>query len=62
MDAQKPPGPLKLNGNVDANWRTFKQKFKLYAGALGIQIRADERKIAMLLTLCNRSLQHISVS
>lgn len=51
MDAIKPPSPLKLTGNVDASWRTFKQQFKLYIAAVGVDRRADERKIAMLLTI-----------
>ncbi len=51
MDTVKPPGPLKLTGNVDANWRTFKQHFQLYIAAVGVDQRAEERKIAMLLTV-----------
>ncbi len=31
MDAIKPPSSLKLCGNVDANWLTFKQHFQLLA-------------------------------
>ena len=51
MDAVKPPGPLKLTGNVDASWRTFKQHFQLYIEAVRVAQRAEERKIAMLLTV-----------
>lgn len=51
MEAIKPPGPLKLSGNVDANWRTFKQQLTLYVLAVGQSEAADERKIAMLLTI-----------
>lgn len=51
MDALKPPGQLKLTGNVDANWKAFKQQFLLYLSAVGVDRRADERKIAMLLTV-----------
>ncbi len=50
MNAVKPPGPLKLTGNVDASWRAFKQQFLLCIAAVGVDRRADERKIAMLLT------------
>lgn len=50
MDSMKPPGPLKLTGNVDANWRAFKQRFQLYVSAVGLDSKPDERKIAMLLT------------
>lgn len=51
MDAVKPPGPLKLTGNVDASWRAFKQQFLLFIAAVGADRRADGRKIAMLLTV-----------
>lgn len=51
MDAVKPPSPLKMTGNVDANWRAFKQQFQLYIAAVGVDRRADERKIALLLTI-----------
>lgn len=51
MDAVKPPTPLKMTGNVDANWRTFKQQFQLYIAAVGVDRRAEERKIALLLTI-----------
>lgn len=40
-----------MTGNVDANWRTFKQKFQLYIAAVGVDRRAEERKIALLLTI-----------
>ncbi|GAA6098905.1 uncharacterized protein K02A2.6-like [Tachysurus ichikawai] len=51
MDAVKPPTPLKMTGNVDANWRNFKQQFQLYIAAVGVDRRAEERKIALLLTI-----------
>ncbi|XP_060752196.1 uncharacterized protein LOC132863418 isoform X2 [Tachysurus vachellii] len=51
MDAIKPPVSLKLCGNVDANWRTFKQQFELYVTAIGQTAAADDRKIALLLTI-----------
>jgi len=51
MDAIKPPGPLKLCGNMNANWRTFKQQFELYVVAIGQAAAVDERKIALLLTI-----------
>lgn len=51
MDAMKPPMQLKLTGNVDANWRAFKQWFQLYVSAVGLDSKPDERKIAMLLTI-----------
>ena len=36
MDSIKPPGTLKLTGNLDANWKTFKQQFELYLAAIGV--------------------------
>lgn len=47
MDALKPPGSLKLTGNMDVNSNTFKQQFLLYLSAVGVDRWADERKIAM---------------
>ncbi|GAA6087606.1 uncharacterized protein K02A2.6-like [Tachysurus ichikawai] len=51
MDAVKPPTPLKMTGNVDANWRNFKQQFQLYIAAVGVDHLEEERKIALLLTI-----------
>lgn len=48
MDAIKPLG---LCGNVDANWKTFKEQFELYVAAIGQVDAADERKIALLLII-----------
>ncbi|XP_070407964.1 uncharacterized protein [Nothobranchius furzeri] len=47
----KPPEHLKLSGNVDENWHTFKQQFNLYVMAMGLETKPDTRKIALLLTL-----------
>lgn len=51
MDAIKPPAALKLTGNLDANWRTFKQQFELYLAAIDVEESAQKRKVALLLTL-----------
>lgn len=51
MDAVKPPQSLKLTGSVDSSWRTFKQQFTLYMQAVGLDGKADSRKIALLLTV-----------
>ena len=49
MDAIKQPEPMIFSGNIDANWKSFKQRFELYLLAIGTQ--ADEkRKTAILLT------------
>lgn len=51
MDGVKPPEHLKLTGNVDSNWRTFKQQFRLYIEAMGLDSKPDARKVALLLTI-----------
>lgn len=51
MDAIKPPGSLKLTGNLDTNWRSFKQQFELYIAAIGASETASKRKVALLLTV-----------
>lgn len=38
-------------GNVDSNWRSFKQQFELYMAAVGLDSKSDARKIALLLTV-----------
>jgi hypothetical protein len=49
MDSLKPPGTLKLTGNLDANWKTFKQQFELYLTTIGVSETSNKRKIALLL-------------
>lgn len=51
MESVKPPDPLNWTGNVDCEWRTFKQRFNLYLQALGLDNKSDARKIALLLTV-----------
>ena len=51
MERVKPPEPLNWTGNVDCEWRTFKQRFNLYLQALGLDTKPDARKIALLLTV-----------
>lgn len=51
MDSIKPPESLKLMGNVDSNWRAFKQHFQLYIVAVGFESKPDARKVALLLTV-----------
>ena len=51
MDSLKPSETLKLSGNVDSNWRTFKQQFQLYITAMGLETKPDARKVALLLTI-----------
>lgn len=41
----KPPEKLKLTGNVNENWRAFKQQFNhLYVTAMGLETKPDSRK------------------
>ncbi|XP_061876955.1 uncharacterized protein K02A2.6-like [Entelurus aequoreus] len=47
----KSPESLKLTGNVDENWRTFKQQFHLYIAAMGHETKPEARKVALLLTI-----------
>ncbi len=51
MDTLKPPVNLKLTGNVDSNWRSFKQQFELYMAAIGMDTKPEARKVALLLTI-----------
>ena len=51
MDSIKPPGTLKITGNINANWKTFKQQFELYLAAIGVSETSNKRKIALLLTV-----------
>ncbi|XP_035769105.1 GTPase IMAP family member 8-like [Neolamprologus brichardi] len=41
MDSVKPPDAVNWNGNVDCEWRTFKQRFMLYLQALGLDSKPD---------------------
>ena len=47
----KQPEGLKLVGNVESNWRSFKQQFGLYMAAIRLDSKPDARKIALLLTV-----------
>ncbi len=51
MDTLKPPVNLKLMGNVDSNWRSFKQQYELYMAAIGMDTKPEARKVSLLLTI-----------
>ncbi|KAE8281553.1 Retrovirus-related Pol polyprotein [Larimichthys crocea] len=51
METLRPPEGLKLIGNVDSNWRHFKQQFELYMSATGMDNKPEPRRIALLLTV-----------
>ncbi|XP_041665971.1 uncharacterized protein LOC121524587 [Cheilinus undulatus] len=54
MNSVRQPDELKLSGNVDENWRVFKQSFELYTPAIGLE-NDQRRKIALLLSVAGRS-------
>lgn len=54
MNSIRPPDELKLTGNVNENWKAFKQSFELYALAIGLDGN-ERRKNALLLTVAGRS-------
>jgi hypothetical protein len=41
MDIIKPTEALSLDGNVNANWKTFRQRFLLYMSAIGVTKEPD---------------------
>lgn len=45
------PSQLKLEGNLNENWKRFKQSFEIYLLASALEKSEDERKIAILLNL-----------
>lgn len=51
MENLKPPEPLKWTGNVDCEWSTFKQRFKLHLQALGWDTKPEAKKFRMILTV-----------
>ena len=42
------PDELVLAGNIAENWRKFKQEFKLYLVATGLDTKTAKQKIVML--------------
>lgn len=53
MNNVRQPEELKLSGNVEENWRFFKQSFELYTLAIGLE-DDEKRRIALLLTVAGR--------
>lgn len=51
MESVKPPDAVHWTGNIDHEWRMFKQRFALYLQAVGLDGASDARKIALLLTV-----------
>ena len=53
------PEKLSLDGDTEQSWRFFKQKFNLYILAAGLNDKADEVRVALLLTLGGDELLRI---
>ena len=51
MNNIQPPPNLNLTGNLQENWKRFKQRFELYLQAIEADEKSDERKIALFLTV-----------
>ena len=49
MENTKHLDPLIADGNMDCNWRAFKQRFGLYFTGMDVDNFADSRKLALLL-------------
>lgn len=49
MQSFTQPAPLQLTGNLAENWRKWVQRLRLYLSASGLDGRAEDRKIAVLL-------------
>ncbi|KAJ8685555.1 hypothetical protein QAD02_021348 [Eretmocerus hayati] len=47
----QPPPPLVIDGNLEENWKKWKQKFELFIVATGLESKEDGRKIAVLLNI-----------
>ncbi|CAL9686008.1 unnamed protein product [Knipowitschia caucasica] len=54
MNNIRPPEELKLSGNVNENWKSFRQSFELYLLAAGLDDADEKRKVALLLTVAGR--------
>ena len=54
MDQLKPPARLTAEGNLDNNWKVFKQSFDLFMCATDAEDRTGKKKVAMLLTIAGR--------
>ena len=49
MEALKAPDPLRVEGNIADNWKKWKQKFKLYMTATGIEGKSQKVQSCTLL-------------
>jgi len=59
MDVLKQPEALSFTGNVDVNWKSFKQRFDLYLLAIGAETKSDARKNALLLTCAGQQAMDV---
>lgn len=49
MEQLKATPELKISGNVEENWRKFKQFLTLYLQAMSVSKKEDSQKVALLL-------------
>lgn len=49
MNSLKPPAELRLTGNLEENWRRFKQRLDIYLKATGYALKPDDEKAALFL-------------
>jgi hypothetical protein len=50
----KQPPPLKLDGNVLANWIEWKRDFEVYRFATGLDEKPDKRSVNLMLHCMGR--------
>ena len=55
MESVKQPEPLNEEGNLDHNWRAFKQRYNLHTVAIGADHFPDDSKVALFLTVGGQS-------
>ena len=50
MDRFTPPEPMQFTGNVDDNWKRWKQELEFYMAATESDAKAEKVKSSILLT------------
>ena len=59
MDKLDPPEPLSFEGNVQENWRRWKQEFELYLAATESDGKSEKVKSSILLTCIGKRAREI---
>lgn len=57
MELQRPPGTLRLEGNLSENWRVWIQKFDIYLIASGIAEKSEKVKCATFLHVADDAIK-----